>query len=124
MRRLLSLVLLAALGLPVVAPALALGQDTEASLPACCRRHGVHHCSMGNMQRPSSSAPAFSERCPYFPQPSNSVSQITTFALHSPPQLIAASRSSLIVHQPASLLHSSTHDFALYKRGPPSHLLA
>ena len=122
MRRLLSLVLLAALGLPAVAPALALGQDTEASLPACCRRHGVHHCSMGNMQRPSSSAPAFSERCPYFPQPSNTVSQITSFALHSSPQLIAASRSSLVVPQQASLLHSSTYDFALYKRGPPTNL--
>ncbi|HEY4008796.1 MAG TPA: hypothetical protein VGM11_01500 [Acidobacteriaceae bacterium] len=46
MRRLLSILLLAAFALPLVAPALALAQDPDAGLPACCRRHGHHHCAM------------------------------------------------------------------------------
>jgi len=120
MRRLLSLVLLAAFGLPAVAPALALGQDTEASLPACCRRHGVHHCTM---QRPASSAPAFSERCPSFPQPSTTPSQINSFALLSSSSLITAYHIALPVQHPTAALHSSMHDFALYQRGPPLQLL-
>jgi hypothetical protein len=122
MRRLLSLVLLAAFGLPAVAPVLALGQETESSLPACCRRNGAHHC-MGSMQRPPSSAPAFSERCPSFPQPSTAPSQINSFALVSAPRPTVAQRASLLVQQLSSALHPSTHDFALYKRGPPSYLL-
>lgn len=120
MRRLLSLVLLAAFGLPAVAPALALGQDTESSLPACCRRHGVHHCSM---QRPPSSVPAFSERCPSFPQPSTAPSPLSSFALLTSPNQMAVHQASLQIQQPSAALHSSLHDFAHYKRGPPSHLL-
>src|SRR5579875_4141167 len=46
MRRLLAILLLAAFALTVVAPAFALGEDSDASLPACCRRHGQHHCGM------------------------------------------------------------------------------
>jgi len=120
MRRFLSFVLLAAIGLPAVAPALALAQDTESSLPACCRRHGAHHCSM---PRPSSSAPAFSERCPSFPQPSTAASQTSGFALIATPRLTAGYQASLLVQHPTTALRSSSHDFALYKRGPPLHLL-
>jgi hypothetical protein len=46
MRRSLSILLLAAFVLPILAPALALAQDADTSLPACCRRHGEHHCGM------------------------------------------------------------------------------
>jgi len=122
MRRILSLVLLAAFGLPAVAPALTLGQDTENSLPACCRRHGVHHC-MGDMQHSPSSAPAFSERCPSFPQPSTSPGQLASFALISAPRLAIEAHTSALLQKPTATPHSSAHEFALYKRGPPSHLL-
>ena len=122
MRRLLSLVLLAAFGFPLIAPVLALGQHTESSLPACCRRHGAHHC-MGDMQRSPSSAPAFSQRCPSFPQPSTTPLQLRSFALLSAPQLISSQHASLHAQQPATTLRRITHDSALYKRGPPSHLL-
>jgi len=123
MRRLLSLVLLAAFGFPLIAPALALGQDVERTLPACCRRNGAHHCSMGAMQRTPNSAPAVSERCSSFPQPSTSPSQLSSFALLSSTRLVIAQRALLVVPQPATALQIVTHDFALYKRGPPSHLL-
>ena len=122
MRRILSLVLLAAFGLPAVAPALTLGQETDASLPACCRRNGAHHCTM-KMHRPPSSAPAYSQRCPSFPQPSTAPVQLTGFALLSAPLLAVEQQTSQPVLKPSPALRSSTHDFALYKRGPPSHLL-
>ncbi len=54
MRRLLSILLLAAFALPFVAPGLALAQDSDAGLPACCRRHGQHHCAMLRTERDSS----------------------------------------------------------------------
>lgn len=122
MRRILSLVLLAAFGLPAIAPALALGQDTESSLPACCRRNGTHHC-MGNMHHTPSSAPAFSERCPNFPQPISTPSQLNGFALLPPPQSVSVQYASLSAQPPSNSVRLDVHDFALYKRGPPSHLL-
>jgi hypothetical protein len=54
MRRLLSILLLAAFALPLVAPGLALAQGPDAGLPACCRRHGQHHCAMSATERDSS----------------------------------------------------------------------
>lgn len=45
LRKSLAIALLLALGLPFLAPLLALGQGVDASLPACCRRNGAHHCA-------------------------------------------------------------------------------
>ncbi len=75
-RRLLSILLLAVVGLPLAAPIFAATSGSESSLPACCRRAGKHHC-MGAMEmgseavasRPSSkpSVLAPRENCPYAP---------------------------------------------------------
>jgi hypothetical protein len=71
LRRLWSILLLLAFALPIAAPALALAEGGESSLPACCRRGGVHHCAMTmGMSASSNSAPqwmAKRERCPYCP---------------------------------------------------------
>jgi len=66
MRRLLSILLLAAFALPLVAPMLALAQDPDAGLPACCRRHGQHHCTM--LDDRGSSAHRVVAVCPAWPQ--------------------------------------------------------
>ena len=124
MRRILSLVLLAAFGLPVAAPAFTLGQDVESSLPACCRRHGAHHCTMGNMQRAADSAPVASSRCPSYPQPSTAPPLSGSSALLSTPARMAFAQRSLLVQQSAIPRQSSAHDFALYQRGPPSQPLS
>jgi hypothetical protein len=78
---------------------------------------------MGDMHRPPSSAPAFSERCPSFPQPSTVPGQLTSFALISAPRLTIEAQTSALAAKPTTTPHSSAHEFALYKRGPPSHLL-
>ena len=123
MRRLLSLVLLAAFGFPAVAPVLALGQDTESSLPACCRRNGAHHCSMGNMQRQSTSAPALSEHCPCFPQPSISPSQLNSFALVSAPRLSHSHNDlPLLVHSSSMRCTANLHTRLRALQARPSFL--
>ena len=70
LRKLLSILLLAMLGLPVFAPMLALQAEDERGVPMCCRKGGRHQCmlalamgSLGDLQGVTVSAPA--ERCPY-----------------------------------------------------------
>jgi hypothetical protein len=65
--------------------------SSESRLPACCRRHGSHHCAMSadsmamRMQSASGSAPSLvaPSRCPFFPVPS-AVPASTTLALTAP----------------------------------------
>lgn len=71
MRRWLSILLVLFFGLWPLAGAL---EDSgDARLPACCRRHGAHHCAMA-MQMAAmwaqSSTPSFSAppTCPLFPE--------------------------------------------------------
>lgn len=78
MRRTLSILLVIFFSLgPLTA---ALQADDDSRLPACCRRHGTHHCAMGgpsaiaallvaSTATPIVTAPV---RCPYFP---NTVAQ-------------------------------------------------
>jgi hypothetical protein len=49
--------------------------DADASLPACCRRHGKHHCMM-RMSEPPTGGPGLasvSEKCPYMPASTGAV---------------------------------------------------
>ena len=61
-------ILSAFLALPVLAAA---RQGTDASLPACCRAHGKHHClAARNTSLQESGKPAFRQpatTCPYAP---------------------------------------------------------
>ena len=70
LRKLLAITLLALLGQPFVQPLLAWNATGKASLPACCRRNGKHHCIMSMAERlqlisrdPQFRAPR--EKCPY-----------------------------------------------------------
>jgi hypothetical protein len=73
MRRGLSIFLILFFWLGPLAVALP-GED-ESGLPACCRRHGAHHCAMAMQmaarmaQGESGGGPVFSApmTCPYFP---------------------------------------------------------
>jgi len=66
MRRALSTLLLLAFSLPVVAPPF-ISMDADSALPACCRRHGAHHCAMtGLMVAVPSHSQAIAPVCPYW----------------------------------------------------------
>jgi hypothetical protein len=69
-RRLLAISLLLLFGLPLAAPLFGAAVD-EATLPACCRRDGKHHCAMTpaeNAAPPSGlGTSSVREKCPYAP---------------------------------------------------------
>jgi len=58
LRRMLAFALLIAFGLPLAAQALGTSTDPDSRLPACCRRHGKHHCAMAMGDAASSGDPA------------------------------------------------------------------
>lgn len=120
LRRMLTITLLIAFGSPFVLPLFAATADPQASLPACCRRHGKHHCTM--MMPAANSGPAFtSPPCPDYP------------AATTPPRIATASLAtplSLSVEQfrnPAPLAATTRRartitTSANLKRGPPPRL--
>ena len=123
MRRLLSLVLLAAFGLPIVAPMFALGQDPDAGLPICCRRHGKHHCAMLEARNKESAAPSLIARCPFFPQ--SAVAPVTGAHLivFHPPRLSASFAAAFAPAARTETHRPIARDSAHHKRGPPPELL-
>jgi hypothetical protein len=128
MRRLLSIFLVAFFSLGPLAATLEASDD--ARLPACCRRHGVHHCAM-NMQMASEIANAASgsavltapSTCPAFPA--------STAATVTGPQALAASSVSLPVllaqrNSPAASRASACLSMLRTRagRGPPASSIA
>lgn len=125
--RLLSLVLLAAVGLPTISPALALAQDTDAGLPACCRRNGQHHCTM-SMERMAqisrqSSGPQIGAVCPCYPRHEIApVAGAHLMAFHVP-QRAAAFSAALALAARAETHRRASPERSHHKRGPPSSYL-
>ena len=128
MRRLLSIVLLAVFLVPLLAPLLALGQDGDAGLPACCRRNGKHHCmmSMAEKSQLASHDPQFQapmEKCPYCPATPVSVHPDRSFT----PEIAQAIFAEIVSH-PAGTVQTESkrriaRDRSRQKRGPPVHFL-
>ncbi len=128
MRKLLSILLLAVLGLPFAAPLLA-QRAMDDGLPACCRKGGKHHCMMGNMSvhKDGSVATlptvhALPERCPYC---------VASAAAWHPDPSASAFHDTLFVHV---LTHAFvqaqsetnrrvSRDRSRQKRGPPQFSL-
>jgi hypothetical protein len=78
MRRVLAITLLLAFGSPLLAPLFAATADPQASLPACCRRHGTHHCSMNGTTLDAGNGPVFRARpCPFYPATSTAPRLVT-----------------------------------------------
>jgi hypothetical protein len=129
MRRSLAILLVLFFGLGPLAATLS--ADDESRLPACCRRHGVHHCAMSMRMtaamaeaasggKPTLTAPL---TCPYFP--GYAVAPTTTIlALAvSPaglPVLLAQSHSPAAGRAAARLSQLRTRA----GRGPPASPLA
>jgi hypothetical protein len=122
MRRTIALSLLMIFSWMLSAPFFA--PDAEASLPACCRRHGKHHCMMRMMGRIYSNQKGFTtvtEKCPY--------QTASTNAAHSPTPAPEAGKHfyAEVVRHPACAPQmvarfSISFHRAHQKRGPPTPL--
>jgi hypothetical protein len=121
MRRLLAILLLAAFGLPAVAPLLALGQDADSNLPLCCRRNGAHHCTMGTAQE--SSAPAVSTRCASFPQPTAVAPSLKLTALIATQPLLKLPVATFTAPARAETQRRISRERSRHTRGPPTETL-
>jgi hypothetical protein len=65
MRRAIALALMLIFSSLLMAPLFA--TDPDANLPACCRRHGKHHCIMSEQQDGRPGLAAVRAKCPFFP---------------------------------------------------------
>jgi hypothetical protein len=122
MRRLLAITLLLAFGSSLFVPLFAATADPDASLPACCRRHGTHHCTMRMAATATDTAPAFNAPpCPLYPTAFIPLRIVTA-------SLAAAQTRSLLVEisaTPTPRATLATQTFAAtanLKRGPPAPL--
>lgn len=129
MRRSLSILLILFVGLPLISPLFALSPDVESLLPACCRRHGVHHCaSMMNQSQATALAQkhhltAPMDCCPAYPK-AISQSQHQVLSFNSSAILFAAVVSHPAMHQQTEARARIALDGARQKRGPPVTRLA
>lgn len=125
LRRLVSILLLAAFGLPFAQSLFALTPKSEANLPACCRRNGKHHCmmSMTERRKMSSDEPQFAppvEKCPYCPGALTLGHQTNPFSIATGQIVIVGSvGQSSVVAQTESKRRIS-RDRSRQKRGPPA----
>jgi hypothetical protein len=129
MRRVLAMLLVLFFGLgPLTAT---LQADEAARLPACCRRHGAHHCAMAGEiggrtvasaanLKPAWSAPS---RCPLYPQrvfaTASSQSAIVA-SLHAPAQ---GDMQRQLLEPAAPLLRSLPFNHRTGRSPPPSDRL-
>ena len=99
-RPFLAILQLLLIVLPALAPVPGLRGDSEANIPACCRRLGAHHCMMTDSQRAAIlagvQAKAIPERCPFSPRALPS-------AQHAPSSLTARGDDFRANHQPSGL---------------------
>ncbi len=120
-RRWKPTLLLALFLFPLLALAATPMRVAEISLPACCRAHGKHHCSMDADAFGASRAPAvsrISERCPF-----QGVSPAPDFSSDIGAPTLVSESVPLTSNQRVELQHSlgilykTAH--AQPKRGPP-----
>lgn len=121
-RRLLAVALLLTFISPVALPLFATTADPEASLPACCRRHGKHHCAMTMAMLAIASRPAFyAPPCPFYPT-------AATPARIVPAHLAAVPRLSVELRCAAAAATPTLRNAKLFlpptqfTRGPPARL--
>ncbi len=116
----LAITLLIAFGSPLVLPLFAASADPQASLPACCRMHGAHHCTM--VIAHDNSGPAFhAPPCPNYPAASTPPRLAGASLATVPPDSIELHRNRATITatpRPAQTFSPSSN----LKRGPPTLL--
>jgi hypothetical protein len=124
LRRLISILLLAVLGLPFVPQLLAATVKSESNLPACCRRSGKHRCMMSSEEKKlgASAKPAFGaplEKCPYAPA-AIAVSHHPANGVTSSSVIYAGMVSHPSVRPQTESKRRISQDRSRSQRGPPT----
>jgi hypothetical protein len=102
----------------------------DASLPACCRRHGAHQCAMADaalarMIQAALNSSAFTapSHCPQYPIPGNAAPS-SALALAHAPQAVTAGIPEILPGPPFDAHVNSIHLSTPALRGPPALTLA
>lgn len=116
MRRSLGIVLIALFWLAPLATLLP-GSD-EAALPACCRRHGAHHCAMASAMAVAATAQTAIAPAPCARYARAHLAILKNFALFTTFRSNRAFTSSVVQQSDPSSSISSVADLVV--RGPPA----
>src|SRR5579863_9501170 len=123
MRRIFSILFVILFGLAPLAATLA---GDNASLPACCRRHGAHQCAMADdaiarifqvASRPPSFTPP--SHCPQYPERGNAAPSPAP-ALPQIARAVSTETHSLLPLAASTLAAGSIHLRLPALRGPPA----
>jgi len=110
-KRIGAMLLLGVISFLLIAP-VAMAQDPESQLPACCRTHGKHHCMMSTADASAASAGvslrATRERCPLFPRGGVLGCYHGTVTLTASQQFFAG----VVSHPPQLLIILRSHRFS------------
>jgi hypothetical protein len=118
MRRVLAIALLLAFASPLVLPLFAATADPQASLPACCRRHGVHHCDMATIRGMDEAPSLQTPPCPLYPA-TLTLPNLAAASLAAPPVPSAEPMRNLASVPTALRRAQAVRLTANLKRGPP-----
>jgi hypothetical protein len=121
MRRWLAIPMLFVFLLPLLSGFLETSA-AEASLPACCRRGGQHHCDLiADESSDKKGSLAIREKCPYSPV-AVSIVVLPSFAPSPAAAIFAGVMRHTAVSPQTDALRRISFDRARQKRGPPSLL--
>jgi hypothetical protein len=129
MRRLSAISIVFFMMLPVLTPLTALGQDEDANLPICCRRHGGmrHHCAMMMAylasRLPGTKLMATPVPCPDCPS-TTPASVHLQLGLSPAPAYFAEISAHPAIHAQTEARARVSLDRAWRKRGPPTTLFS
>lgn len=119
MRRICAILLLALLSFPLLSPAL-LASDAETKLPACCRRSGIHRCSILARDQQANGPALQTASCPSFPAAIAFLGNRNASSLGIAPPLVCSFTSHPAARPQAEALCRISYSRAGQKRGPPT----
>jgi len=94
---------------------LPLGSASVATLPACCRRGGKHHCAMLAAETADTSGFSLRELCPHHRLPV----PVTASTAHATPIWKAGLQIVAVHTLPAARVYSEAQPSSAHTRGPP-----